>query len=155
MSASKIKPTDILAYGELKAVKRDKDGDWFHEQEAHRFILCESRVDVLFKNRGKQMRSDLTQASTEIEAMTKVLADRINGLVKAEGALTEQTKQVSGKVRDATEKLSVSLSKIEKLANFDRLERMVDLLERAAGAIATLAEMDKQGRLEKIAGILR
>lgn len=61
----------------------------------------------------------------------------------------------SGGVRDAADKLAAGLNKIEKAANFDRLERYVELLERAAKAMDLLATLEQSGKLEKIAGALR
>ena len=69
--------------------------------------------------------------------------------------ITEASKKASGNIRDATEKLSQGLLKIEKTANFDRLERYVVLLERASVAIESLAELEKNGRLEKIANAIK
>ena len=41
------------------------------------------------------------------------------------------------------------------MANFERLERYVELLERAAQAMSGLAELEKNGKLEKIANAIK
>ena len=51
--------------------------------------------------------------------------------------------------------LKDKLKKVEKNANFDRLERYVLLLERAANAMHSLAELEASGKLEKIAASIR
>jgi hypothetical protein len=51
--------------------------------------------------------------------------------------------------------MAAGLAKVEKAANFDRLERMVDLLERAAVAMSTLAEMEKSGQLAKLSEAIK
>ena len=61
-----------------------------------------------------------------------------------------QIKKASGDVRDVANKLAEGLIKIEKVANFERLERYVELLERAAQAMSVLAELEKNGKLEKL-----
>ena len=76
-------------------------------------------------------------------------------LIDAESKISETTKKVTGQVRDNAQKLGDGLLRVEKAANFDRLERYVGLLERAATAMSTLAELEATGRLEKIAGAIR
>ena len=44
---------------------------------------------------------------------------------------------------------------IAEVANFERLERYVELLERAAQAMSVLAELEKNGKLEKIANAIK
>ena len=41
------------------------------------------------------------------------------------------------------------------MANFERLERYVELLERASQAMSVLAELEKNGKLEKIANAIK
>lgn len=48
-----------------------------------------------------------------------------------------------------------STGELQKSADFERLERYVALLERAAVAMQTLAELEASGRLEKIAAAIR
>ena len=62
---------------------------------------------------------------------------------------------MSGDVRKAADDLASGLLKVEKQANFANLERYVSLLERAAVSMQTLAELEKTGKLEKIAGALK
>ena len=51
--------------------------------------------------------------------------------------------------------MSEGLSRIEKQANFDNLERYVALLERANVALSALAELEKNGKLNKISEALK
>jgi hypothetical protein len=51
--------------------------------------------------------------------------------------------------------MASGLIKMEKSANFNNLERYVSLLERAASAMQTLADLEKAGKLDKIAGALK
>lgn len=70
-------------------------------------------------------------------------------------SMTDLTKKASGNIRKAADDLSSGLARVEKQANFNNLERYVVLLERAAVAMSTLAELEKTGRLDKIAGALK
>jgi hypothetical protein len=70
-------------------------------------------------------------------------------------SMSDMTKKASGNIRKAADDLSSGLAKVEKQANFNNLERYVGLLERAATAMSTLSELEKAGRLDKIAGALK
>jgi len=112
--------------------------------------------DDYFKGRRMHEESkDIQVAQEKINHMLGVMAQSVNTLIATEETLTTKSRQIGGKVRDAADKLSTGLAKIEKAANFDRLERYVELLERAAAAMGTLAELEKLGKLEKIAAAIR
>jgi len=64
-------------------------------------------------------------------------------------------KTANANIRDSAEKLSQGLSKCEKSANFNNLERYVLLLERAASAVKILGELESTGKLEKISNALK
>lgn len=98
---------------------------------------------------------DVMAAQEKIDAMLDAIGERINKLVALEGDLGKKTKAIGGNVRDAADKLSHGLLKVEKAANFDRLERYVDLLERAASAMSALAELEQSGKLERIASAIK
>ena len=101
------------------------------------------------------MSSDIEKAEKKINQMTESYGQTLDKFYAMEQKLLEQTKKVSSSVRDSSEKLSQGLIKIEKTANFDRLERYVELLERASTAMTTLAKLEAEGKLEKIAGALK
>lgn len=105
--------------------------------------------------RARNMTNDLDKASKITEEATRRFSERLDDLLKKEGAFVEASKRASGSVRDATQKLADGLARIEKTANFDRLERMTELLERAEKALTSLAELDKAGKLERIAAVLK
>jgi uncharacterized Ntn-hydrolase superfamily protein len=93
-----------------------------------------------------------TDALTEAERMFSAAIDKYQAQTTA---LSAASKKCSGDVRKAADDLSSGLAKVEKTANFANLERYVGLLERAATAMQTLAELEKSGRLDKIAGALK
>lgn len=98
---------------------------------------------------------DVAAAKAKLDSMLAVIDSSISALREKENKAGDAAKQASGKVRDAAEKLSAGLIKIEKAANFDKLERYVELLERASKAMTVLAELDSSGKLEKIAAAIR
>lgn len=101
------------------------------------------------------MTSDAQIAIEKTEKVTAEFSVALEKLIDVERNFADQSKKASGTVRDAAEKLAQGMSKIEKAANFDRLERYVGLLERAAIAMNMLAELEETGRLEKIAEAIR
>ena len=47
------------------------------------------------------------------------------------------------------------LARIENAANCDRLQQYVSLIERASSAMKILADLEKEGKLDKIATAIR
>jgi hypothetical protein len=78
-----------------------------------------------------------------------------SNLMTTTDELQANIKKVSGSVRKAADDLASGLAKVEKTANFSNLERYVSLLERAATAMSTLAELEKEGKLNKISSALK
>jgi hypothetical protein len=76
-------------------------------------------------------------------------------LIDMAGELQESAKKASGSVRKSADDLAQGLLKVQKQADFNNLNRYVELLERAATAMTTLAELEKAGKLQKIAGALK
>ena len=101
------------------------------------------------------MNDDLRKASDMLDEADKLLNDRLNKYRATQEKIVDQTKQISGALRDSTQKMSEGLSRIEKQANFDNLERYVILLERANVALSALAELEKNGKLNKISEALK
>jgi hypothetical protein len=139
----------------LRPVKIDKRGPAFTREDVTaccmRLILTES----YFEQKAKTMMEDAEKAIEKTEKMTAGFSETLEKFLSMEKNVAEQSKRAAGSVRDAGEKLAQGLAKVEKAANFDRLERYVVLLERAAAAMTTLAELETSGKLEKIASAIR
>ena len=100
--------------------------------------------------------------SVDVNNAARVLNEAEKALMTASDRYQEKSthlsliaKKCSGDVRKAADDLASGLAKVEKTANFSNLERYVNLLERAATAMQTLAELEKSGKLDKIAGALK
>ena len=98
---------------------------------------------------------DYEKASEIAETAEKLFKRNVSNLMETTEELKGNIKKVSGDVRKAADDLASGLAKVEKTANFANLERYVNLLERAATAMSTLAELEKEGKLEKISGALK
>ncbi len=108
-----------------------------------------------YTERTKEMSDDLKKAADLLDEADRQLNDRINKYVATQHKISEETKKISGAVRDSTQKMSEGLARIERQANFDNLERYVTLLERANVALSSLAELEKNGKLNKISEALK
>ena len=127
----------------------------FDVNTVRRNVLVDIYKTNHLERRAKKVEKQINEVTESVQATINVFNLAFDTLCTTENKIAEATKKVSGQVRDNAQKLSDGLMRIEKTANFDRLERYVALLERAATAMATLAELESTGRLEKIAGAIR
>lgn len=142
-------------YFGLKPAKIDKHGPAFLEKHVIEMCMNMILTETFFEKKAKTMTTDAEKAIEKTEKVTKEFAATLDKFHCVERNFAEQSKRAAGNVRDAIEKLANGLAKIEKAANFDRLEKYVNLLERAAKAMETLAELESSGKLEKIAVAIR
>lgn len=133
----------------------DKHGPMFSRDGVEKVIVGMINSDQYFNQQAKNMTSDAEKAIGLTEDVNARFSKTLDNFQSTTKKFTEQAKTASGGVRDAADKLANGLLKIEKAANFDKLERYVELLERAAKAMEVLAELEKSGKLDKIAGALR
>lgn len=140
----------------LFTVVTGKGGDqYFLNDEVVAYALNDIKAKQYFNRRVKQMSNEIKDAIEKTETITQEFEAANHKLVTAQNKITTTVKTTSSQVRDASEKLSQGMARIEKAANFDRLERYAVLLERAAKAMNELAELEQSGRLEKIANAIK
>ena len=131
-------------------------GPMWTEASANKVVAIEILQSGTFVTRkAKMVNEDYVKASEIADAADQLFKRSINKLTATTEELQANVKKVSGNVRKASDDLASGLAKVEKTANFSNLERYVALLERAATAMTTLAELEKAGKLEKIAGALK
>jgi len=133
----------------------DKEGALYSKDAVRENIIIDVNSGEHIKRRVNNMTNDIDNASSIVDKSYDKFDRSLNRLMSKQSETSESVKKISGKVRDSTQKLSDGLAKIEKLANFERLEKYVLLLERAEKAISSLAELEKTGTLEKIASAIR
>jgi len=105
---------------------------------------------------GVGIMSDyIDDAKKQAEEGMSLFDEAHDSLLTRERALIESSKRASGNIRKSCNDLANGLEKLERSANFDRLERLAETLERAATAVEALAKLDREGRLERIAAILK
>lgn len=115
----------------------------------------ESETGTYFSRGAKTMSNDMQHATKTLSEAERMLSTAIDKYNAQTAAVSAAAKKCSGDVRKAADDLASGLAKVEKTANFSNLERYVNLLERAATAMQTLAELEKAGKLDKIAGALK
>lgn len=108
-----------------------------------------------FQAREKDMVRAMEESAKVVDEMATRLLKSTDRLVEREKQLSDSTKKVSSQVRQNTDKLQGALSNMEKVANFERLERYVEILERAASAIQVISELEQGGKLERIIQAMR
>ena len=142
----------------VKPLSQGKNGEVWSMEDARAAIIAEiadESSDTIIERGLKKGVERINYAEKVLgEAIVVFEKTRLH-LVSKEDAITESSKITSQNVRKAANDLAEGLQRIEKLANFDRLERNVQLLERAAAALTTLAELEKNGKLAGVVSAMR
>jgi hypothetical protein len=140
---------------ELIPAKVDKHGPAYRLTDFVAAVESMVNNEMYFVERVRNMSKDVDAAVVKMEAMTSEFAKALGKFTAMEAKVVEQAKKTSGSVRDSADKLGAGFAKLEKTADFNRLERYVDLLERAATALTTLSELERAGKLDKISSALK
>jgi hypothetical protein len=133
----------------------DKLGPKYLKSDVEQWTMKMICSQYFFNRVAKEMTTDAQLAIETTNEVTAELSKSLYRFQEVRADFVSKSKKASGDIRDATNKLAEGLTRIEKTANFDRLERYVLLLERAAAAMNSLAELEQSGKLEKIAGALK
>ena len=135
--------------------KKIRGDDVWEQQEVN--VMLANVIDS--GHLGKKTAKDLTEKHREIEEAVNDWYERLDlhrtKMMASEADITKICKSTSTNVRTAANQLGEGLARLEKTCNFDRLERHVELLERASAAMLSLAELERNGRLEKIMGAMK
>ena len=97
------------------------------------------------------VKDNVKEVAEILDDVTTLFTKSVGNLQTKQAEIEAQCKKVSSSVRDSANKLGEGLLRVEKMADFNKLDRYVSLLERAAAAFESLAELEKTGKLEKIA----
>jgi hypothetical protein len=146
-------PHGVVNFGgvKIKPAGYDKHGPLFEKTDIERIILQDVIQGTHLTMKRKKMNNEIKEAIRSVEEETKMFTHAISNLQHQEQVLSDATKKASGSVRKSANELGEGLLRVEKMADFNKLERYVGLLERAAIAFESLAELEKTGKLEKIA----
>jgi hypothetical protein len=139
----------------IKPVGYDKKGPKYSQANVEAVIVQQILTQTYFKRVTKYMNDDIKTAIDLTQDADKRFSTVLDAFTNTHNNFTNSAKKASASVRIAADNMAAGLAKIEKAANFDRLERMVTLLERAAVAMSTLAEMEKSGQLAKLSEAIK
>jgi hypothetical protein len=145
----------LESYG-IKPKKIDANGPVYDAKDVYRAYIKAFVYDGDYMTKQvKHMTKDAQIASELCDEMELKFRKSLSNFSAAQKDFSEQAKKISGDVRASSEKLAQGIQRVEKAANFERLERYVELLERAATAMTILGELEKTGKLDKIASAIR
>ena len=135
----------------------DKDGPGWSVKRVTEAIAKELTTESgkYLTRKAKMILTDYEKATEIADTADKMFKRSASNLMATTDELQANIKKVSGSVRKAADDLATGLAKVEKTANFSNLERYVSLLERAATAMSTLAELEKEGKLNKISSAFK
>jgi gas vesicle protein len=135
----------------------DRHGFGWKVEKINNAIATETASEngTYLTRKAKMISPDYEKASEIMIEADKLFKRNASNLMQTTDELQNNVKKVSGNVRKAIDDLASGLVKVEKTANFPNLERYVLLLERAATAMTTLAELEKEGKLNKITNALK
>lgn len=146
---------EYMARNGIRPVKIDKDGPAYKKSDVLMYVEKQIKAGMYYNQRDRKMSEEIKDVVTETDRAINKFEQAFDRFGEIEDRLSKRTKTATGRVRDAAQKLTDGLGKIERTANFDRLERYVALLERAEAAMSALAEMERSGKLERISAALK
>ena len=132
-----------------------RNGPLYSIEQLMKYIHGAISTEDFYTRKAKNMTKDAEKAIEITDDVAKRFKSSINQLMVVEQEFVQQSKKMSGEVKDASEKIAQGIQRVEKAANFERLERYVELLERTATAMTILGELEKTGKLDKIATAIR
>lgn len=139
----------------LKPIHGFKDGPGFDAKDVIRLCLGAMKANDYFSSRSKKMNEDLQQATDDVNKWIDNLDKGIDKIVETEARVAQKAKNAASSIKNTAEKLGQSLHKIERQADFSKLEKQIELIERATAAFNTLAELEQSGTLDKVINAIR
>lgn len=148
---------NVIIKPDLKPIKNKHGEELYSKRSALLFITNQINdpSDNYFLRRAKNMKENIDQATALVDQAIVNLSNRFDILESKETEITDGAKKAASKLKVASENIGQGIARLEKAANFDKLERLVSVLERAADALEKLSELEKLGKLEKIAEALK
>lgn len=130
-------------------------GDSWRMSEVRDMCVQDILIGNHFQRRAKTVSDDLKTATKTCEGAQQLFNTTFDAMLKAQERVTEGAKRTSTSIRKSTDELGQAMARLEKAVNFDRLERCVALLERSASALSTLAQLEQDGKLDKVIAAIK
>ena len=117
--------------------------------------IVNNNPELYFQQKKRNIMKEINNATNIMDKAIEHFDTTYKRFESIETAIQKNIKTKAGDIKSAEEKLMQGLARIEKAANFDRLQQYVTLIERASIAMKILADLEKDGRLDKIASAIR
>jgi hypothetical protein len=142
--------------GALRELKRDgftrAAGGWFSQDFLSNNLLVGNNFDLyLSKNEplGEFMnKAEITKEN--IDNVSDAIRKASVNMVETAREANKQLNDASGKMRDGTEKLSVAIEKMMKIAGRADFANTVKITESFVSSLERLAELEEKGLLDKV-----
>ena len=117
--------------------------------------IANNNPELYFNQKERNIMKEITNATDIMDKAIEHFDKSYKRFELIETAMQKNIKTKAGDIKAAEEKLMQGLARIERAANFDRLQQYVTLIERASSAMKILADLETEGRLDKIATAIR
>tara|TARA_R110000824_G_C14781187_1_gene632021 strand:- start:66 stop:521 length:456 start_codon:yes stop_codon:yes gene_type:complete len=117
--------------------------------------IVNNNPELYFNQKERNIMKEITNATDIMNKAIEHFDKSYKRFELIETAMQKNIKTKAGDIKAAEEKLMQGLARIERAANFDRLQQYVTLIERASSAMKILADLETEGRLDKIATAIR
>jgi hypothetical protein len=117
--------------------------------------IVDNNPELFFQQKARNIMKEITNATDIMDKAIEHFDKSYKRFELIETSMQKNIRTKAGDIKAAEEKLMQGLARIEKAANFDRLQQYVSLIERASSAMKILADLETEGRLDKIATAIR
>jgi hypothetical protein len=117
--------------------------------------IVNNNPELFFQQKARNIMKEIKSATDIMDKAIEHFDKSYQRFQLLETAIQKDIRTKASDIKAAEEKLMQGLARIEKAANFDRLQQYVSLIERASSAMTLLADLQKDGRLDKIATAIR
>jgi hypothetical protein len=120
-----------------------------------KFIKAETLKGDFVSEKAKNVTEDFDKATAILAAAELMFNTTLGRLNQSQRELVDGTKKVSTAIRKATDELGQGMQRLDKAIDPGKLERYVGLLERAAVALQQLADLQRDGKLDKVINAIK
>lgn len=139
----------------MEPIGHDRHGAMWSAHQVRNLIAKEISDGTHFKRRIKTIMTDFQNVTDTCANATLAMHKAIDDMVQTQTKLADAAKKTSGSIRGSANDIKEGLERIERSANFDKMTNYVVLLERMAVAMATLADIERTGKLERIVDAIK
>ena len=137
----------------FKPVEIDRNGLSYSKVMVEAYTLNEIVINSksnLITRKVKNMSSKIKEALDMMEESIIKVGELNEKLLNSEKSVSESSKKAVSKVKSSVNEMSDSVAKIEKIANFERLERYSKTLLDIADSLERISILQNDGKLDSV-----